>query len=113
MTMDALDIAVFIIGGLSVGAYICRLDPLLYWRHKPAIVLMHMALCIASGAAMATAWQGGTGVLEVAAVIGAALWIVVSAGDWRQRVPQQFESRPAPLEHEKLRCVSGGRRGQS
>lgn len=97
--MDLLDIAVFGAAVVSSGAYVCRLDTLKVGAHSPAIIVMHMALCVASIFSGYHAWTGATDGQDVAVVIGALAWIAVSLPTWAQgAVPKQFETAPAPLD---------------
>lgn len=108
--MNALDIVVFLAALSGVGAYICRLDPLMLWRHKLGVIVMHGALCIACGSAAASTWDRGAGLQEVAIVVGSWCWIAISIATWRRSVPAQFDSRPAPLDDAVLDKVAGGTR---
>jgi hypothetical protein len=81
----------------TLFSYLCRLDVLSYREHKPAIVLMHVAFGASVVAALWRAVDGLTGLLDVSAVLSAALWIGVSYEDWRVSVPEEYASDRAPL----------------
>lgn len=97
--MDLLDVSVLIAAAVSVASYVCRLDTLKVGAHSLAIIVMHMALCVASIFSGYHAWTGVTDGQDVAAVIGALAWIAVSLPTWAHgAVPRQFETAPAPLD---------------
>lgn len=115
--MNALDFVVFGAAVATMLAYLCRIDMLVYGLplvlvrvvrgqprsgHKLAIIMLHAFLasaCIFSGV---DAWEGKAAPLHLFAVVGAALWIVVSFNSWRKSVPAHFDSGPVPLDEKPL-----------
>lgn len=55
---------------------------------------MHGGLSIAMGWDMVAAWQGMAGPGHVAALVGAAAWIVISYPSWRFGVPDHYLKMP-------------------
>lgn len=106
-SVSLFDWAVFMAALGALFAYLCRLDALHVRRHKPAVIVMHMAWAVACGAAAGRSWAGDAGLIDAAAVIGAVTWIWISWTTWQGRVPRQFDSGPMPLDETQMRCVSG------
>lgn len=106
-TISLFDAAVFVAAIAAVFAYLCRLDALHVRRHKPAVIVMHIAWAVASGCAAGRAWVGSAELIDVAVVVGSLFWIWISLSTWRDGVPRQFDSGPVPLDEFEMRCVSG------
>lgn len=106
-TISLFDMVVFASALGAVFAYLCRLEALYVRRHKPAIIVMHMAWAIACGAAAGRAWVGEAGLIDGAVVVGSLVWIWISFATWRHGVPRQFDSGPVPLDDGQMGCVSG------
>lgn len=91
-------------GAAAVAAlfgYICRLDLLRFGTHRPSVVLMHIGLAGASAFGLYHACQGTTDLQDVCSVLGAAMWLAVSAQSWPNGVPAHFALQ-------RLRVVGGG-----
>lgn len=106
--LNLVDIAVLLAGVVSLVAYLCRLDAMQWSRHKPLVIVMHIAWCVASAAAVSHAWAGQAGLIDVASVVGALAWIWLSWWNWRDNVPPHYARAGKPLDGDVLRQVAGG-----
>src|SRR5258706_7832445 len=105
--MSAFDLLVFLGAVVAFAPCLCRLILLQWWRHKPAIIILHGAMAIACAAAALNAWHGDAGLLESAVIAAAFSWLVVTFPTWKKGVPPQFHTRPSELSDSDMARVSG------
>jgi hypothetical protein len=110
MMMDWwIDWPVLIAGVPTLALYVFRMFRLHWKRNRPWIIIFHGALGAACASCLGRAWEGQTGLLEVAALVGAIAWLIVSFPTWGiGDVPPQFESRPMDLDSAHWPHVNGG-----
>lgn len=106
--MDVFSPLILLVAPLIMAAYICRLAMLSFKHNSPVIILFHMGLAIATGWAGYRAWIGDPQFGDVAAVIAAGCWIVISYPSWKYGPPSHYETRPTPLAAEEWLNVHGG-----
>lgn len=92
--MSALDVIAFVWALVLIVPCACRMDPLRYWRHKLLPIVFHQSMWIVCLGAAFSAWQGLTGVLELAALTCVTIWMVWSYQEWRDGVPVEEELEP-------------------
>lgn len=93
----------------TVFAYICRLSMLKVGVNSTAIIVMHVAFAMASGWAGYHGFTGQVTLQDIVSLIGAAAWIVVSYGTWKEGVPQHF-TKPEALSELDWPKVHGGKK---
>jgi hypothetical protein len=111
--MSVVDLILFGTAAATLLLYVYRLTQLQWRKNSPWIIVMHGALASAMGACVERAWYGQTAVLEVATVLGAIAWLIVSFPTWKDGVPPQFESRPMDLDSGHWHQINGGRKSSS
>lgn len=78
---------------------VCRMDALQFGRHKPALVLLHIGMGTLAGSVLVHAAQSRVDAQDLAILLVAATWALVSAEQWHNgEVPHSWASRPVPLD---------------
>jgi len=108
--VDAFQPIILLSAPVILAAYVCRLSMLSFRAHRSIIILMHMANAMAVGWTGYRAWSGESQFGDLAVLMGAGCWILISYGSWKSGVPQHFNSRPNPLDTESWIKVHGGKR---
>jgi len=108
--MDIFQVPVLLVAPFVLLAYVCRLAMLSFRTNRPVIVLLHISLAVSVAWAAYRAFLGVALFGDVAAVVGAGCWILISYGSWRHGVPEHFQSRPVDLDTESWIRVTGGKK---
>lgn len=109
--MIAVQWALIIGAAISLTAYVCRLDKLRWSKQKPSVIVLHTCLAISSAWAGFRGWENDYDLGNVAALIAALAWIVMSLPTWRDSFPpEHLETAPTPLGSPELTSISGGRK---
>lgn len=85
-----LDGAVFTLSLCCVVACFCRMDPLLYWRHRFWIILFHATLAMTCVFSAGSAWQSNVSSGDVVIVFLTTTWLLGSLRTWAKGVPPYF-----------------------
>ena len=86
--MNLLNWVVLAAAAGAIVSCICRMDPLLYWKHRLWIIAFYGGLAISCAFSALHAVIGHIGVLEFAVVGGAIAWLIGSWPTWQSgRVP--------------------------
>lgn len=74
----------------TMAGYACRLGALDIRRHNLAVCLMHAALMGGCAGVAYRAAKLQAGLPDLLCLVGAALWLAISVGTWRDGVPDHF-----------------------
>jgi hypothetical protein len=85
--MTPLDMLVFWASVALAPAYLCRLDAVRFGTHASPVVVFHLALFMGCLSAGYHGWTGRVDLSDVAALIAAGAWLVVSWPTWTQGAP--------------------------
>lgn len=106
--MNSLDWLVLTAASLTFIGCFGRLVALQFKLHRPWIIILHMAMAACCAGTAQHALSGNVGILEVAAVLAAIAWLVVTHATWKHgAVPPQFHSGPVPLDRSDLTNIIG------
>lgn len=94
----ALDLVVAVAAVVALIASLCRVDALRYRRHRMSIILMHVGIGIGCVFAGMHALLGQTDTVDIAMVATSLAWMRASYRNWRNGVPAQYSTSPAPLD---------------
>jgi hypothetical protein len=105
--MEALQTLLLCLAVPTMVGFICRLALLDIKNHRPAVILMHVAM------AMSVSWAGYHGHLgtadmgDFAAVVASLSWLCLSLRTWKGGVPHHF-TKPEALEPKDWPRIVGG-----
>lgn len=97
--MNPIDLIVFWLAVALVPAYVCRLNLVRFGTHAAPVVLFHLALFLG---VLSSGYHGYTGrvdLSDVAAVVAAGAWLLVSWHTWVEGAPEHaLRDRATPLQ---------------
>ena len=94
----ALDLGVAVLAVVALIAALCRVDALRYRQHRMSIILMHVGIGFGCVFAGMHALLGQTDTVDVAMVATSLAWMRASYRNWRNGVPAQYSTSPAPFD---------------
>lgn len=105
--MDFFSPIILLTSPFILVAYVCRLSMLSFKANRPTVILFHMGLTISTGWAAYRAWMGVPQFGDLASIVAAGAWILISYGSWKDGVPEHFSSQPTPLDTEDWLRIHG------
>jgi hypothetical protein len=91
--MRPVDYIVLTMSLLSALPYLCRMDALKFGEHKTSVVLFHVMLFVGCLWAGYDAFLGQTEFDNIAALVAAFLWIVISRETWSSGPPDHMQRK--------------------